>query len=396
LSTDAILRAARERVPATLETLRALVALESPYTDKPAVDRLIDFMQRELTRRYGTVKRVPQTAYGDFLVARFGASDPRPIHVMTHLDTVWPVGTLARRPWRVAGDQAFGPGVYDMKAGVALMLGALDILAELSLPHRPIVWSLNTDEEPGSPVSCYLLAELARDAEVVLCLEPPSTGEGAPDMSGHAAPVGQAQPDGRVITQRKGVGIFTLDVTGRAAHAGSGHARGVSAIDELARQILWLHSQTDYTRGTTLNVGTVSGGTDRIVVAPHASAEVDLRVATLAEAERVVPLLLGAHSTQPGATVSMTGKLNKPPLEHTPANRAAFERARDIARTLGIDLVGGATGGGSDGNFTSAAGAATLDGLGCPGDGAHSDDEHVRVSEIPYRTALLAALAALW
>jgi glutamate carboxypeptidase len=365
--------AAERRASGTLGLLRALVERESPYSEKAAVDRLIDHLESQLHGRGGVVERVPQPEYGDFLVARFPGSGARPIHVMTHVDTVWPLGTLERLPWRVEDGRAYGPGVLDMKAGAAMMFSALDILAELRLPHPPIVWSLNTDEEPGSPVSRTLLRELARQASVVLCLEPPLA-------------------DGALVVRRKGVGIFTLEITGRAAHAGSGYWNGVSATDELARQTLWLHGLTDRERGTTVNVGRVQGGTDRIVVAAEAVADVDLRVETLAEAERMLPLLLGASPRTPGTTVRMTGKLNKPPLEQTPANMAAFERAREIGRLLGLELTGGATGGGSDGNFTSAEGTPTLDGLGCPGAGAHADHEHVIVSELPVRTALLTAL----
>lgn len=372
-TAQAIRAAANRRAPDTLEILRTLVEIESPYTDKPAVDRLIDHLVTALQDRGGGVERIYQPDYGDFLVARFAGNGDRPIHVMTHVDTVWPLGTITQLPWRVEDGRAYGPGILDMKAGAAMMLTALDIIAELQLTGPPIIWSLNTDEEPGSPVSRELLCDLAREAQVVFCLEP-------------------ALADGSLIVERKGVGIFTLEVTGRAAHAGSGYWNGISATGELARQILWLHDLTDRATGTTINVGRIWGGTDRIVVAPEATAEIDLRVATLGEAERVVPLLLDARPMTPGTTVRMAGKLNKPPLEQTAANKLAFTKAQEIGRLLDLKIKAGVSGGGSDANFTSATGTATLDGLGCPGSGAHAAHEHILVGELPERIALLASL----
>jgi glutamate carboxypeptidase len=371
----AIVRAAHERQGATLEALRRIVEFESPTSDKAAVDRLIDHLESELQARGSAVERLVQPQYGDLLVARFGSGD-RPLHVMTHIDTVWPIGTIERMPWSVEGDIARGPGVYDMKAAVAMTLTALDILRDQAIEHRPIVWTINTEEEVGSPVSRPVLEAEARKASTVLCLEPP------------------VPPRGALKTQRKGVGMFELAIEGRAAHAGADHAAGISAIEELARQIQWLHSLTDYDAGTTVNVGVVEGGTKRNVVAAHASALIDLRVTTMAEAERVVPLILGAKPRIDGAQVTMTGGLNRPPMERSAAIVAAFERAREIGRLIEQDLTEGFTGGGSDGNFTAAIGAPTLDGLGCPGDGAHADTEHIIVSELAPRTALIAALLA--
>lgn len=371
-----IVRASERRAGETLALLQAIVALESPSSDKPAVDALVTHLETELFPRGASVVRLPQPVYGDLIVARFGAEDVRPLLVMTHIDTVWPVGTIDRLPWRVEGDRAYGPGVYDMKASVAMMLSAIDILNELEIPHRPIIWAINTEEEVGSPVSRPVLEALARDAEIVLCLEPP------------------VPPHGALKTERKGVGMFTMEITGRASHAGADHQAGVSALEELARQIQWLHSLTDYGRGTTVNVGVASGGTKRNVVAADATAEIDLRVTSLAEADRVVPMILGATPKLPGTTVRVTGDLNRPPMERTDAIVSAFERARDIGRSVGLKLSEGSTGGGSDGNFTAAIGTATLDGLGCIGDGAHADTEHIIVSQLAPRTALIAALLA--
>ncbi|MDQ4044017.1 MAG: M20/M25/M40 family metallo-hydrolase, partial [Chloroflexota bacterium] len=247
MSDHPIVREAQERHADTLELVRRIVELESPTDAKEAVDRLVDLLEQEVTNRGATVERLRQDEYGDLLVARFpgSTSDARPIHVMTHIDTVWPIGTIKRLPFAVSDDRATGPGIYDMKASAAMMLTALDILSALELPHRPIVWTINTEEEVGSPVSRRVLEAVARDSEVVLCLEPP------------------VPPHGSLKTERKGVGIFTMEIEGRASHAGADHSAGVSAIEELARQVQWLHSLTNYDKGTTVNVGVVNGGTKR-------------------------------------------------------------------------------------------------------------------------------------
>jgi glutamate carboxypeptidase len=372
---EAIVQQAHERLDATMELLRQIVAFETPTSDKPALDRLIDFLDGELQARGADVERLPQVEYGDLLIARFG-SGQKPLHVMTHVDTVWPIGTIERLPWRIEGDRAFGPGIYDMKASAAMMLTALDILNDLSIEHRPIVWTINTEEEVGSPVSRPVLEAEARKAEVVLCLEPP------------------VPPDGSLKTERKGVGMFEMEITGRASHAGADHSAGVSAIEELARQIQWLHGLTDYDKGTTVNVGVVEGGTKRNVVAAHASALIDLRVTSMTEAERVVPMILGAQSQLDGTTLTVTGEMNRPPMERTEGIIAAFQRAQEIGRLIEQELTEASTGGGSDGNFTAAIGAPTLDGLGCPGDGGHADTEHIVVSAVAPRTALITALLA--
>jgi glutamate carboxypeptidase len=372
---EAIVRSAHERRDVTMALLKQLVEFESPTSDKLAMDRLIDFLEVELRKRGATVERLRQKEYGDLLVARFG-SGQKPLHVMTHVDTVWPIGTIERMPWRIEGDHAHGPGIYDMKASAAMMFTALDILSDLQISHRPIVWTINTEEEVGSPVSRPVLEAEARAAEMVLCLEPP------------------VPPRGSLKTERKGVGMFEMEIEGRASHAGADHSAGISAIEELARQIQWLHGFTDYDKGTTVNVGVVEGGTKRNVVAAHASALIDLRVTSMTEAERVVPAILGASAQVEGATVRVSGEMNRPPMERTDAIVAAFQRAQEIGRLIEQDLTEASTGGGSDGNFTAAIGAATLDGLGCPGDGRHADNEHIIVSEVAPRTALIAALLA--
>lgn len=364
------------RREALLESLREIVTLESPSTDKAAVDRLAGFLQERCRRLGAEVIVYPQAEYGDLTVASWPARgrDAEPLLVMTHIDTVWPLGTIERRPFVVEDDVARGPGVFDMKASVAMMLEAVRWLDEHGLEHRPIRWLINTDEEVGSPVSRPLIEELARQSSYVLCLEPP------------------VPPMGALKTSRKGVGIFTVRIRGRAAHAGADPEKGVSAIQELANQIHYLHSLTDFSLGTTVNVGVVGGGTRPNVVAEEAWARVDLRVATMSEAERVVAAILGSRPWLPGTEVAIEGGLNRPPMERTPVIVAAFERAREIGRAIGLELTEAATGGASDGNFTAALGVPTIDGLGCPGDGGHAEHEYIRISGLVERTALLIAL----
>lgn len=360
----------------TLALVRKIVEHESPTSDKVAVDRLVDFLQGEMTARGMRVERIAQTEFGDLLIGRLGDTDMKPQLVMTHIDTVWPVGTLERMPWSSTDGRAMGPGIYDMKTSAAMLLTALDVINNLGMSYRPITWIVNTEEEVGSPISRPVLERLARESEIVLCLEPP------------------VPPTGALKTERKGVGMFTMEIVGRASHAGADHASGISALEELARQIQWLHSLTDYERGTTVNVGVASGGTKRNVVAAHAEALIDLRVSSMTEATRVEPLILAARPLLEGTSVTVTGGLNRPPMERTPAMISAFERAKTIGAMIGQDLLEGSTGGGSDGNFTAAIGVPTLDGLGCVGDGAHADHEHINLAELPPRTALITMLLA--
>lgn len=377
MASHPIVDAAGRYKDQTIDRLRTIVEFETPSSEKAHVDRLIDYLQGELEGRGAEVERRPQDDFGDLLVARFaGPSAGDPLLVMTHIDTVWPVGTLDRIPFSIEGDVGRGPGIYDMKASVAMMLTALDILSELGTSHRPITWLINTEEEVGSPVSRPVIEELARESAYVLCLEPP------------------VPPDDALKTERKGVGMFTMRTHGRAAHAGADHQEGISAIEELARQIQWLHTLTDYDKGTTVNVGVIEGGTKRNVVAAEASALIDLRVTSMAEAKRVVPIIQGAKPRLEGAEVTVTGELNRPPMERSPHVLEAFERAKAIGAELGQDIHESSTGGGSDGNFTAAIGRPTIDGLGCPGHGAHADDEHIEVKKLAPRTALIAALLA--
>ncbi len=366
----------RQRQQPLLDSLEQIVRFETPSTDKAAVDRLVSHLREQCSRLGGTVEEHPQSDWGDLSVVSWPGSQDSDgqMLIMTHIDTVWPVGTIERLPWSVDGDIARGPGVFDMKASVAMMLEAIRLIQEKQLIHRPIKWLINTEEEMGSPVSRSLIEELARESEIVLCLEPP------------------VPPKGALKTSRKGVGMFTLNVTGKASHAGADPTSGVSAIQELANQVQYLHSLTDHDLGTTVNVGVVKGGTRRNVIAAEAEALIDLRVVTKTEAEKAVEAIMGCRASLPGATVSVEGGLNRPPMERTEAIAAAFQRTRQIGLELGLELEEASTGGASDGNFTAAVGTTTIDGLGCPGDGGHADHEHILISGLVERTALLTAL----
>ncbi|HVX31242.1 MAG TPA: M20 family metallopeptidase, partial [Nitrolancea sp.] len=311
----------RARRGEMLDTLKTIVELESPSSAKAAVDRLVAHLRERIGAVGGEIEALPQTDYGDLTVARWPGHDgQKPLLVMTHIDTVWPLGTLQRKPFEVGDTEARGPGIYDMKASVAMMLQALTFLRENSVEHRPLTWLINTEEEVGSPVSRPVIERLASESEYVLVLEPP------------------VAPNGALKTARKGVGMFTMHITGLAAHAGADPEKGVSAIQELANQIHYLHGMTDYSLGTTVNVGVVSGGTARNVVAAEATALIDLRVTTMAEADRVVKSILSAEPRLPGSQVRVEGGLNRPPMERTNKIAAAFQQVRAAGQRLGLQL----------------------------------------------------------
>jgi glutamate carboxypeptidase len=274
-------------------------------------------------------------------------------------------------PFRVEDGRAYGPGTYDMKAGLTIFLTLMEY--RLSGPTRPVRALFTSDEEIGSPTSRGLIEDLARQCAYALVLEPPLA-------------------DGSLKTARKGVGRFRLEVQGRAAHAGVAPQEGRNAIVELAHQILRIQELQDLQAGTTLNVGVIQGGTTSNVVPAAAFADIDVRAAALAEAERVERALRSLEPVTPGTRMSVSGSFGRPPMERSPAIAALFDQARGIGRALGRELSEGSTGGGSDGNFTAALGVPTLDGLGVRGGGAHADDEHILIDSLTERAALLDAL----
>jgi glutamate carboxypeptidase len=358
-----------------IDALKVLVEHESPSRDKPALDSLAALLAHRLRIQGGDVEIVERADAGNHVIGRFGRSAPgRAGLILTHFDTVWPIGTLAKMPFRQDGPNLFGPGVYDMKASLVLVLEVLMALRGLGLGSpRPLVVAMTSDEETGSASSRALIESLARESEYVLVLEPPLTSGG-------------------LKTARKGVGRFTVEVQGKAAHAGVAPELGSSAIVELAHQILRIQALNDPAAGTTVNVGVVHGGTTSNVVPAFAAAQVDVRATGMAAAESLERALRSLAPATPGTRITITGEFGRPPMERTAAVARLFERTREIGRGLGLDLAEGSTGGGSDGNFTAALGVPTLDGLGVMGGGAHADGEHIVIDSLPERAALLAAL----
>ncbi|HVL67240.1 MAG TPA: M20 family metallopeptidase [Vicinamibacterales bacterium] len=352
--------------------IETLVGHESPSHDKAAVDRCGAVVARMLRDAGAAVTLMPQRRRGDHIRAEF-AGGPRRVLVLGHFDTVWDVGQLERMPIREADGRLFGPGVFDMKAGIAVSVLAVRALAGAARPRVVMLWT--TDEEVGSGTSRSLIEYEAQQSDAVLVLEP-------------------SLPGGAVKTQRKGCGEFVLTVHGVSAHAGIDPTKGASAIHEIARQIVALESLRDPARGISVNVGLVSGGTRANVVAERAEATIDVRVPTAADAQRIETAIRALRPQHPEVRLEVCGGVERPPLERTAGVVRLYEQARLAARDLGRDLQEGSTGGGSDGNFTAALGVPTLDGLGPEGDGAHALHEHVLVADLPWRAALLARLMA--
>ena len=359
-----------------LGTLRHIVEMESFTADKASTDALGGFIKERFEELGAQVRLVPQEEVGDHLVAEVGGGGQQ-VLLLCHMDTVWPTGTIQQRPFRVEAGLGYGPGILDMKAGIAIALHALETLRAHNLaPQQRVRILVNSDEEVGSTTSRQLIEEEARKSAQVYCLEPGAGKEGA------------------LKTGRKGVGMFQVRVTGRAAHAGNEPEKGISAVEEMAYQILRLHSLTDLGRGTTVNVGVVQGGTVRNQVAAFAEAMVDFRVTTMQEAERVENEILSSTPVLAGASVEIRGGLNRPPMERTETTALLLDSVRRFADPLGINLSEAQVGGGSDAQFAAAVGVPVLDGLGGVGEGPHADHEYVVVAELPRRVALLASILA--
>jgi glutamate carboxypeptidase len=357
-------------------TIRELVELESPSDNKAAVDRIADAIAQKFSLIGGLIRLHQASAFGNHLQVVFSAkSDAKPVLLLGHYDTVYPLGTLAAMPCRVTGDKLTGPGVLDMKSGIALMLYALRGIQEFHgrLP-RPVTVFLVSDEEVGSESSRATTEALAKKAGAVLVLEPSYGALGA------------------VKTARKGVGEYTVSVSGTASHAGLDFKKGANAIVELARQIEKISAFTDFEKGLTVNVGIVTGGSRTNVVPAEATAQVDVRIARLKDAAGIDRKMHGLRPVNRRCKLSVTGGINRPPMERTAGVAALYAQATTIARNLGWKLGEAAVGGGSDGNFTAGLGIPTLDGLGGVGDGAHASHEHIVISELPRRAALLAGL----
>jgi glutamate carboxypeptidase len=368
----------REHQSEMLSVLRQAVEIESPSDDKAALDRCGHYLAGEFERLGGNVTFYPQKEAGNHLKAEFPAGNgKKPLLLLGHFDTVWSMGTLAVMPFRVAGGRVYGPGVLDMKAGIVMMMFALRALRGVNhQAHRPVTVLLDTDEEVGSTTGRPVIEATARECEAVLVIEP------AQGLSGC------------LKTARKGVGDFTIHVTGRAAHAGVDFERGHSAVVELARQILEVTKFTDLSRGITVNPGVIHGGTRTNVVAAEASVEVDIRIARASDAGELEKKFASLRPFDADCSLKVTGGVNRPPMERTEGTVRLFRLAQEQGKKLGLDLNEASTGGGSDGNFTSALGLPTLDGLGGVGEGAHANHESIVLEELPRRTALLASLIA--
>jgi glutamate carboxypeptidase len=368
-----VLRAVGSKENRLVDRLRSLVEIESPSGDKAAVDRAGALVARWAEAQGGDVKRHPQAAFGDVLEIRFGRGLSGRVLLLGHLDTVWPIGTLARMPWREADGKLFGPGVLDMKSGVVMALEAIDACRALSL-MRPVTLLLNSEEEIGSPVSRAITEKVARTCETVLVLEPAQ---------------GLAYK-----TSRKGIGNYTLRVEGVASHSGVDFEKGHSAVLEMARLIETVSALTDLKKGLTVNVGTVSGGTQSNVVAAECTATVDVRIVKASDGVKIDKAMHGLRVNDPECRLTVTGGINRPPMERGPGTIELFKRARERAQALGLKLEEASTGGGSDGNFTAAIGVPTLDGMGSVGAGAHAEHEHIVRAHLIERAALLAGMLA--
>jgi len=372
---------ARAKQSAIITLIRELVECESPSDHPPSVNRFVDLLAAKLDG-LGHVRTFSGGRFGRNLRCEFELPGGRKsrdggILALAHSDTVWPLGTLAQMPFRNKQGRLWGPGVLDMKSGIAFFLFAVQALRELDVAvGPPVVLQVNSDEEVGSESSRPLTEEAARSSAAVLVLEP---GTGLA---------------GKIKTARKGVGDYTVTVKGRASHAGVDFQNGASAIVELARQIERIAGFTRLDRGITVNPGVILGGTRTNVIAAEARAEVDIRVARLKDAPALDKKFHGLRPFDKRCTIDVEGGLNRPPMERSPGIRKLFESARGWAKELGVELEESSTGGGSDGNFTAALGIPTLDGLGGVGEGAHAINESILIDRIADRTALLAMLLA--
>jgi len=371
----AILGAVEHQKTWLQDTLRDLVQQESPSEDPQAVNAAVALVKSWAQEMQARAKRHKQRGFGDVLELRFGPSrsNQKPVLLLGHLDTVWSVGTLRTMPWRESEGRFWGPGVLDMKAGIIMALTALNTLQLLKLA-RPVILLLNSDEEVGSTISRPITEKLAKESSAVLVLEPAQ---------------GLAYK-----TARKGVGQYNVQVTGVGAHSGVDFERGHSAILELAKLVQTISGFTDLKRKLTVNCGVIAGGTRSNVVPSHASTEVDVRIAKASDAAYVDKLFRRLKVSDPLCKLTITGGINRPPMERKPGTVALFKKARSLAAELGFALQEASTGGGSDGNFTAALGLPTLDGMGAVGDGAHAAHESVVIEHLVPRTALLAAMIA--
>jgi len=379
ISMRALLAGARRKQPAMLDLIRQLVRQESPSSDKAAVNACIALAAAHASALGGRIKIHRSAAadvFGDVLEARFGPKTKaaKPALLLGHLDTVWPLGTLKTMPCRVSDGRLWGPGALDMKAGVAMAFTAIEMLSEAGLLNREIVLLLTGDEEVGSPASRPIIEQLAAGCAQVYVLEPAQ---------------GLAYK-----TARKGTGNWRIEVNGVAAHAGVDFEKGANAIRELARVVETVSDWTDLHRGLTVSVGVIGGGAKSNVIPAQAWAEVDVRIARKADGPRIERKFAALRPFDKNCTLSVSGGINRPPMERTRSTVLLYRQARALAAELGFTLGEASTGGASDGNFTSALGIPTLDGMGAVGAGAHARHESAVLEHLAPRTALLAGILA--
>ena len=363
---------------AVLKTITEMTAIESPTTDKEACNRMAGFLQQKIDQLGLKTKRVSNTDFGDHVVAELTAAENKDqpgILLLGHYDTVWPMGELYKRPIRLEASRLYGPGIYDMKSGIALAIQAMEYFQRNNLRLKlPITMLWNSDEELGSPDSQGLIETMAKKSKYVLVFEPGDL------------------PNGAVNTFRKGAMSFKIDITGKSAHAGGNHQQGLNAIGELAHHIITLENMTDYRVGTTINVGVVKGGTRSNVVAESAAAEIDVRTPTAEESERLKRFIQGLAPTKKGFDLEISQLKYRPPLERHNKVIELYEKARRAANDLNLTLPERSSGAASDGNFTAALGIATLCGIGAVGEGAHAIHENIAIDWLPKRLALIIRL----
>ena len=373
------------RLPEMLDLLRRLVLTESPSQNKKAVDRVGEIIQNHAKSLGGQVEIIPNESAGNHVLARFhpfrssnDTKNVKDILILCHMDTVYPEGTLAHMPYHELNGRILGPGVADMKAGAVIGLSAIQLLQEENkFPPNPISVLFTSDEENGSQTSRKLIESLAGNSRLVLVLEP-------------------GMPDGSIKTWRKGVGEFHIVAHGQAAHAGGDHEKGRNAIEEISHQVLAIQKLTNYEKETTLNVGLVHGGSVVNVVPDLAWMDVDLRVMQPGEAERITDVIHDLRPVLEGTSIEVSGNLNRPPMPFNQLMKDTYEKAREIAAGVGINLTASGTGGASDGNFVAPLGIPLLDGLGAIGGDYHSENEYIIKDSLISRTRLVTSIMRNW
>ncbi len=357
--------------------LKTLVETESPSHDKAAVDRVGAIVASEGRKLGANVEIIQNKETGNHVLARFPSPEgKKPILLLCHMDTVFPIGTINKIPYREADGKIFGPGTLDMKSGIVISLAAIEAAQAQGL-NRPVMLLCTSDEETGSETSRAWIESLAKEAELVLVLE-------------------AALVDGSLKTWRKGVGEFCVKTKGRAAHAGGDHEKGRNAIEEMAHQVIAIQKLTDYSKQTTLNVGVIQGGTVSNVVPEECQIQVDVRVMQPGEWERLDAEMKELKPILDGTSIEITGGLNRPPMPFDEMMKTTFEKAKFIAAKIGMNLTAGGTGGGSDANFVAPLGIPVLDGLGAIGEGYHSEREYIFADSMEQKVKLVAALLHDW